>query len=172
MVLKNKSGISHAQDLQVVIVVSGVKGYQNDVTTIVWDKVYELQNGTLEFQTPEKMTKELIIQDAVNDNNPIIQKRHQNDFNFLNNTFESAFFVFLWSIMNWLSNNMEFMKFISETVTRKALQMSCWNWHQNCLKNPNVLIIWILVYFCIVISLFWIFVLKWNWCWSFLYDHY
>ena len=100
MVLKNKSGISHAQDLQVVIFVSGVKGYQNDVTTIVWDKVYELQNGTLEFQTPEKMTKELIIQDAVNDNNPIIQKRHQNDFNFLNNRFESVFFVFLWSIMN------------------------------------------------------------------------
>ena len=98
MVLKNKSGISHAQDLQVVIVVSGVKGYQNDVTTTVWDKVYELQNGTLEFQAPEKMTKELIIQDAVHDNNPIIQKHHQNDFNFLKNRFESGFFCF--SVVN------------------------------------------------------------------------
>ena len=33
--------------------------------------------------------------------------------------------ILLRSIMNWLSNNVEFMKFILEMVVREALQMSC-----------------------------------------------
>ena len=33
--------------------------------------------------------------------------------------------ILLRSIMNWLSNNVEFMKFILEVVVREALQMSC-----------------------------------------------
>ena len=32
--------------------------------------------------------------------------------------------ILLWSIMNWLSNNVDVMKFILETVTKEALQMS------------------------------------------------
>ena len=37
--------------------------------------------------------------------------------------------ILLWSIMNWLSNNVEVMKFILETVTKEALQMSYWKKH-------------------------------------------
>ena len=33
--------------------------------------------------------------------------------------------ILLRSIMNWLSKNVEFMKFILEMVVREALQMSC-----------------------------------------------
>ena len=33
--------------------------------------------------------------------------------------------ILLRSIMNWLSNNVEFMKLILEMVVREALQMSC-----------------------------------------------
>ena len=55
--MKNKAGISYRQDLQIFVVAYGTKGYQNDVPSSMWDKVYELQNGTLGFQTPAKMTK-------------------------------------------------------------------------------------------------------------------
>ena len=49
-----------------------------DDVSNVWDKVYELQNDTFEFQTPVKTTKELKIQDAVNDINPITKKTFDN----------------------------------------------------------------------------------------------
>ena len=70
----NHSISSFDDILQVYVITYGVKGYHNDVSTSVWDKVYELQNDTLEFQTPVKMTKELIIQNAVYENNPITKK--------------------------------------------------------------------------------------------------
>lgn len=41
------------------------------------------------------------------------------------NTQVQAARILLRSIMNWLSNNVEFMKFILEMVVREALQMSC-----------------------------------------------
>ena len=40
MVLKNKSGISYTEDLQVFVMTYGVKGFHNDVSTSVWDKIY------------------------------------------------------------------------------------------------------------------------------------
>ena len=39
--------------------------------TRVWDQVYNLRNDTLEFQTP---VKELTVQDAVSDQNPVTNK--------------------------------------------------------------------------------------------------
>ena len=45
---------------------------------LVWDKELEIMNGILHLITLIKMTKELKIQDAINDDNPI-------SFNMANN---------------------------------------------------------------------------------------
>ena len=50
MVLKNKSGIAFANVLTIFIVIYGVKWYQNDVDTGVWDRVYELVNNTVKYE--------------------------------------------------------------------------------------------------------------------------
>ena len=60
MHLENKSSISYTQDLQIFVVVYGVSVYQNNVATRVCDKVYEIVNSTIKFQTPVEMTGELI----------------------------------------------------------------------------------------------------------------
>lgn len=60
MHLENKSSISYTQDLQIFVVVYGVSVYQNNVATRVCDKVYEIVNSNVKFQTPVEMTGELI----------------------------------------------------------------------------------------------------------------
>ena len=74
MVLKNKSGISYTQDLVILVIVYGISGFHNNVLLSVWDKNHEITNGTLNFITPDKKTKELKIQDASNDDNPVTKK--------------------------------------------------------------------------------------------------
>ena len=74
MVLKNKSGISYTQDLVILVIVYGISGFHNNVLLSVWDKNHEITNGTLNLITPDKKTKELKIQDASNDDNPITKK--------------------------------------------------------------------------------------------------
>ena len=55
----------------------------------MWDKNHEITNGTLNFITPDKKTKELKIQDASNDDNPITKKVFDEEtesvFNYCNN---------------------------------------------------------------------------------------
>ena len=68
MVLKNKVGLSYTQDFQIFVVVY--------VPTSVWDKVYELQNGTLEYQTPVKMSKKLKIQDVASNTTTQLPRKH------------------------------------------------------------------------------------------------
>ena len=46
IVHKNKSGVEYTKDLAIFIVAYGVSGYQIDVETSVWDKVYEIVDNT------------------------------------------------------------------------------------------------------------------------------
>ena len=74
LVSKNKSGVAHAQDLTVYTIVYGIIGYHNDVPLSVWNKTYEITDGTPNFITPVKMTEELKILEAVSDDNPIAKR--------------------------------------------------------------------------------------------------
>ena len=58
MVLKNKSGIRYTQDLVIHAIVHGISGFHTNVLLSVGDKNYEIRNGTLNFITLDKMTKE------------------------------------------------------------------------------------------------------------------
>ena len=50
MVLKNKAGVGYTPDFQIVVVLYGVKGYQNDVPTSVWDKFLNYKMALLNFK--------------------------------------------------------------------------------------------------------------------------
>ena len=82
MVLKNKSGITYSQDLQVFVVVYGVLGYHNDVSASVWDKIYTVTNGVINFNEKVKMD----VVDPVENQNPVSKKIHDGDRNRLNNS--------------------------------------------------------------------------------------
>ena len=60
MALKNKAGISDTQDLQVFAVVD----------LIVWDKIYTVHNGIINFN--EKVKIDVI--DPVNNKNPVSKR--------------------------------------------------------------------------------------------------
>ena len=51
MVLKNKAGISYANNLTIFVIVYGVSGYVNDVPTSVWDRVFEVLDNAIKFET-------------------------------------------------------------------------------------------------------------------------
>ena len=72
MVLKNKAGISDTQDLQVFAVVD----------LIVWDKIYTVTNGVINFNEKVKMD----VVDPVENQNPVSKKIHDGDRNRLNNS--------------------------------------------------------------------------------------
>ena len=55
MILKNKSGISYTQDLQVFVVIYGVLGHHNDVSASVWNKIYRVTNGSINFDEKVQM---------------------------------------------------------------------------------------------------------------------
>ena len=82
MVLKNKSGITYSQDLQVLVVVYGVLGYHNDVSASVWDKIYTVTNGVINFNEKVKMD----VVDPVKNQNPVSKRIHEGDRNGLNNS--------------------------------------------------------------------------------------
>ena len=54
----------YAQDLVIRVIVYSILGYHNDGLLIVWSKKFEITDGTLNFTTLVKRTKELKIQDA------------------------------------------------------------------------------------------------------------
>ena len=60
MVLKNKAGISDTQDLQVFAVFD----------LIVWDKIYTVHNGIINFNEKVKMN----VIDPVNNKNPVSKR--------------------------------------------------------------------------------------------------
>ena len=72
--MMRKSSVAFSQDLVIRGIVFGTLGYHNDGLLSAWDKKFEITNGTLNFIKIIKMTKELKIQDAVNNDNPITKK--------------------------------------------------------------------------------------------------
>lgn len=72
--MENKSSAAYAQDLVIRVTVYGILGYHDDVPLSVWNKKFEITNGTHNFVTLIKMTKELKTQDTVNCDNAIRQK--------------------------------------------------------------------------------------------------
>ena len=63
--MMRKSSVAFSQDLVIRGIVFGTLGYHNDGLLSAWDK---------NFIKIIKMTKELKIQDAVNNDNPITKK--------------------------------------------------------------------------------------------------
>ena len=50
MVLKNKAGISYANELTICVIVYGVSGYVNNVHTSVWGRLFEVTNNGIKFE--------------------------------------------------------------------------------------------------------------------------
>ena len=57
MVLKNKAGVSYANELTIFVIVYGVSGYVNNVDTSVWDRLFEVTNNTIKFEAAIDMNK-------------------------------------------------------------------------------------------------------------------
>ena len=57
MVLKNKAGISYANELTIFVIVYGVSGYVNNVHTSVWDRLFEVTNNSIKFEAPIDMNR-------------------------------------------------------------------------------------------------------------------
>ena len=57
MVLKNKAGVSYANELTIFVIVYGVSGYVNNVDTSVWDRLFEVTNNTNKFEAAIDMNK-------------------------------------------------------------------------------------------------------------------
>ena len=55
IVLKNKAGISYANELTIFVIVYGVSGYVNNVHTSVWDRLFEVTNNSIKFEAPIDM---------------------------------------------------------------------------------------------------------------------
>jgi len=80
MVLKNKAGISYANELTRFVIIYGVSGYVNNVHTSVWDRLFEVTNNTIKFEAAIDMNKlditnvdNLSINKLVNMNSKIIK---------------------------------------------------------------------------------------------------
>ena len=79
MVLKNKAGVSYANELTIFVIVYGVSGYVNNVDTSVWDKLFEVTNNTIKFEAAIDMNKfdisnvdNLLINTLLNMNSKVI----------------------------------------------------------------------------------------------------
>ena len=57
MALKNKAGISYANELTVFVIIYGISGYVNNVHTSVWDRLFEVGNNTIKFEAAIDMNK-------------------------------------------------------------------------------------------------------------------
>ena len=71
--------------MQVLVVVYGVIGYHNDVSTSVQGKIYAVKNGVINFNEKVKMD----VVDPANNQNPVSKKIHDIDINRLNNYYKS-----------------------------------------------------------------------------------
>ena len=80
MILKNKAGIRYANNLTIFVIVYGVSGYQNDVPTSVWDRVFEIVDKTVKFETDLDMNNRQIKNLGVgNENSDAVNVRQIND---------------------------------------------------------------------------------------------
>ena len=61
MVLKNKAGMSYANELTIFVIVYGVSGYVNNVHTSVWDRLFEVTNNSIKFEATIDMDNKQII---------------------------------------------------------------------------------------------------------------
>ena len=57
MVLKNKAGISYANELTIFVIVYGLSGYVNNVNTSVWDRLFEVINNVIKVESTIDMNK-------------------------------------------------------------------------------------------------------------------
>ena len=73
MVLKNKTGISYANELTIFVIVYGLSGYFNNVNTSVWDRLFEVTNNSIKFETSIDMNNHEVkkIADGVEDNDAV-----------------------------------------------------------------------------------------------------
>ena len=58
------------------VIVYGVKGTHSDIPIQIWDKLYDINNGTLEFEIPMNMNGKAItnLKDPVNDQDAVTKK--------------------------------------------------------------------------------------------------
>ena len=59
--LKNKVGVSYDPNTTIYVVVYGVTGHQNDVSTLVWDSAFALENKALKLKANIDMNEHDII---------------------------------------------------------------------------------------------------------------
>ena len=86
--LKNRGGESYENDTQIFVVVYGVSGTQNDVETLVWDRIYYIENQKVHFEADIDMSKKQIknLRDGNEDSDAINFKQ----FNDSKKSFQTA----------------------------------------------------------------------------------
>ena len=57
MELKNKTGISYANELTIFVIVYGLSGYFNNVETSVWERLFEVTNNGIKLESTFDMNK-------------------------------------------------------------------------------------------------------------------
>ena len=73
MELKNKTGISYANELTIYVIVYGLSGYFNNVDTSVWDTLFEVTDNGIKFETNINLNNNEIknIADGVENNDAV-----------------------------------------------------------------------------------------------------
>ena len=61
IVLKNKAGESYDPNTTIYVIVYGVTGHQNEVSSLVWDSAFSLENNALKLKATIDMNKHDII---------------------------------------------------------------------------------------------------------------
>ena len=59
--LKNKTGESYDSNTTIYVIVYGVKGHQNEVSGLVWDSAFSLENNALKLKAKIDMNDHDII---------------------------------------------------------------------------------------------------------------
>ena len=59
--LENKTGESYDSNTTIYVIVYGVTGHQNEVSTLVWDSAFSLENNALKLKTTINMNEHDII---------------------------------------------------------------------------------------------------------------
>ena len=99
MVLKNKAGISYANELTIFVIVYGLSGHFNNVETSVWDRLFEVTNDSIKFETNIDLNNNEIknIADGVENNDAVNIKQLNEMENLVSNDVDRE--------INKLSNN-------------------------------------------------------------------
>ena len=99
MVLKNKAGISYANELNIFVIVYGLSGHFNNVETSVWDRLFEVTNDSIKFETNIDLNNNEIknIADGVENNDAVNIKQLNEMENLASNYVDRE--------INKLSNN-------------------------------------------------------------------